>query len=130
VNAATPETGLPFDAYFGGFNTTVEPDPFRLYHSSGCSSAERPSTFNYICYQSPAVDALIVSGRTETDPTLRAAIYHEYAVALANDLPVIYAWSDLAHEGIRSSVGTTAADGLDLTSPTWSHELEKLTNLR
>lgn len=130
VNAATPEARLPFDAYFGGFNTTEEPDPFRLYHSSECSSAERSSTFNYICYQNPAVDALISTGRAETDPVRRAEIYHQYAIALADDLPVIYAWSDLAHDGIRRSVGTTDADGLDLTSPLWFHEIENLTNVR
>ena len=63
-----PESRRPFDAYFGGFNTTAEPDPFRLYHSSECSSAERPSTFNYICYANAAVDRLIEAGRSETDP--------------------------------------------------------------
>jgi ABC-type transport system substrate-binding protein len=130
LNAATPEARVAFDAYFGGFNTTDEPDPFRLYHSSECSSAERSSTFNYICYQNPAVDALISAGRLEADPTRRAVIYHQYAIALAADLPVIYAWSDLAHEGIRSSIGTTASDGLDLTSPAWAHEIEHLTNVR
>ena len=127
AGAAAPR---PFDAYFGGFNTTVEPDPFRLYHSTECSSAERSSTFNYICYQNPAVDVLIDTGRTETDPTRRADIYHRYAIALSQDLPVIYAWSDLAREGIRSSVASTAPGGLPMDTPTWFHEMEKLTNVR
>ena len=130
VNAAAPESRRPFDAYLGGFNTTAEPDPFRLYHSSECSSAERSSTFNYICYANPAVDRLIEAGRSETDPALRAAIYHQYAVALSQDLPVIYAWSDLAREGIRASLGTTAAGGLELDTPTWFRQVEKLTNVR
>ena len=34
INAAAPETGKPFDAYFGGFSTSLDPDPFSLYHSS------------------------------------------------------------------------------------------------
>jgi ABC-type transport system substrate-binding protein len=130
VNAATPDARRPFDAYFGGFNTTAEPDPYRLYHSAECSSAERSSTFNYICYQNPAVDALIVAGRTETHPALRATIYHQYAVALAQDLPVIYAWSDIAREGIRASIGTTATGGLRLDTPTWFNEVERLTNVK
>jgi ABC-type transport system substrate-binding protein len=130
VNAAAPDTRRPFDAYLGGFNTTVEPDPFRLYHSSECSSAERSSTFNYICYANPAVDRLIEAGRNETDPSRRAAIYHQYAVALSQDLPVIYAWSDLAREGIRASIDTTAEGGLGLGSPTWFQPIEKLTNVR
>jgi ABC-type transport system substrate-binding protein len=130
VNAAAPESRRPFDAYLGGFNTTADPDPFSLYHSSECSSAERSSTFNYICYANPAVDRLIEAGRSETDPARRAAIYHEYAVTLSEDVPVIYAWSDLAREGIRASLGTTADGGLDLASPTWFQPIEKLTNVR
>jgi len=76
------------------------------------------------------VDALISTGRAETDPIRRAAIYHQYAIALADDLPVIYAWSDLAHEGIRKTIGTTDAAGLDLTSRMWFREIENLTNVR
>lgn len=129
VNAAAPESRRPFDAYLGGFDTTVEPDPFRLYHSTECSSAERSSTFNFICYQSAAVDGLIDRARVQTDLDLRAALYHQYAVTLSQDLPVIYAWSDLAREGLRASVGTTAAAGLSLDTPTWFHAMEKLTNV-
>jgi ABC-type transport system substrate-binding protein len=128
VNAAAPEARRPFDAYFGGFNTTAEPDPYRLYYSAECSSAERSSTFNYICYQSPVVDSLILAGRSETDPTRRAAIYQQYAMTLAQDLPVVYAWSDIAREGIRASLGTTASGGLQLDTPTWFNEVEALTN--
>jgi ABC-type transport system substrate-binding protein len=130
INAADPDARRPFDAYLGGFNTTAEPDPFRLYHSTECSSAERSSTFNYICYANPVVDRLIEAGRNETDPALRAVIYHQYVIALSQDLPVIYAWSDLAREGIRSSIGTTAAGGLELDTPTWFRQIEKLTNAR
>ena len=43
INAAAPETGKPFDAYFGGFSTGFDPDPYSLYHSSECSTAERPA---------------------------------------------------------------------------------------
>ena len=128
INAGAPDTRRPFDAYLGGFNTTPEPDPFRLYHSTECSSAERSSTFNYICYANPAVDRLIEAGRRETDPDRRAVIYHQYAVTLSQDLPVIYAWSDLAREGIRATIGTTAPGGLELDSPTWFQQVEKLTN--
>ncbi len=128
VNAAAPATRRPFDAYLGGFDTTVEPDPFRLYHSTECSSAERSSTFNFICYQSAVVDGLIDAARLQTDLSRRAELYHQYAVALSQDLPVIYAWSDLAREGLRASVGTTDGAGLSLDTPTWFHAPEKLTN--
>ena len=129
INAAAPETGKPFDAYFGGFSTGFDPDPFSLYHSSQCSTAEQPATFNYECYQNPEADALIDKGLVTFDQAERAAIYQEYAVIQANDLPVIYAWADIAREGLRSTVDTTADGGLQLDTPTWFRQTEKLTNV-
>ena len=130
INAAAPETGKPFDAYFGGFSTGFDPDPFSLYHSSECSTAERPSTFNYGCYQSAEADALIEQGLVTFDQAERAAIYQEYAVIQSNDLPVIYAWADIAREGLRATVDTTADGGLQLDTPTWFRQTEKLTNVK
>ncbi len=130
VNAAAPEDGRPFDAYFGGFDTGIDPDPFRFYHSSECSSTERPDTYNFGCYQSETVDRLIDAGRVEADQAKRAEIYHEYAVQLSEDLPVIYAWSDLLREAISPTLGTTADRGLELDTPTWYRQLERLTNVR
>ena len=130
VNAAAPETGKPFDAYFGGFSTSFDPDPFSLYHSSECSTAERPATFNYMCYSNPEADALIDKGLVTFDQAERAAIYQEYAVIQSNDLPVIYAWADIAREGLRATVDTTAEGGLQLDTPTWFRQTEKLTNVK
>ena len=128
INAAAPETGKPFDAYFGGFNTGFDPDPFSLYHSSECSTAERPDTNNYICYQNPEVDKLIEDGLVTFDQSGRASIYQEYAVVQSNDLPVLYAWADIAREGLQSTVDTTA--GFQNDTPTWFRQIEKLTNVK
>ena len=130
VNAAAPETGRPFDAYFGGFSAGFDPDPFALYHSSECSTAERPATFNYICYQNPEVDALIEQGLETFDQEERAAIYQEYAILQSQDLPVIYAWADIAREGLSATVDTTAEGGLQTDTPTWFSQIEKLTNVK
>lgn len=128
INAAAPESGKPFDAYFGGFNTGFDPDPFTLYHSSECSTPERPDTNNYICYQNADVDRLIEAGLVEFDQAKRAAIYQEYAIVQSNDLPVIYAWSDIKREGLRTTVDTTA--GFQDDTPTWFRQVEKLTNIK
>ena len=128
INAAAPESGKPFDAYFGGFNTGFDPDPFSLYHSSECSTAKRPDTNNYICYKNPEVDRLIEAGLVEFDQAKRAEIYQEYAVVQSNDLPVLYAWADIKREGIRTTVDTTA--GFQDDTPTWFRQIEKLTNLK
>ncbi|HYH93649.1 MAG TPA: ABC transporter substrate-binding protein [Candidatus Saccharimonadales bacterium] len=130
INAAAPEAGKPFDAYFGGFSTSLDPDPFSLYHSSQCSTAEQPATFNYECYQSAEADALIDEGLITFDQAARAEIYKQYAVIQSNDLPVLYAWSDIAREGLRSTVDTTAEGGLQLDTPTWFRQYEKLTNVK
>jgi ABC-type transport system substrate-binding protein len=126
INAAAPEAKKPFDAYFGGFSTSLDPDPYSLYHSSQCSTAENPQTFNYECYQNPEVDKLIEDGLKEFDQTKRAAIYQEYAKLQADDLPVLYGWSDIAREGLRKTVNSTTE--LSLDTPTWFWEIEKLTN--
>ncbi len=130
VNAAAPDGGRPFDLYFGGLDTGVDPDPFRLYHSSTCSSAERPDTYNFACYQDPEVDGLIEAARTETDLARRAELYATYAARISEDLPVIYAWSGLVREAVRSTVGTAAPAGLRLDTPTWYGRLELLTTSR
>ena len=126
INAAAPESKKPFDAYFGGFSTSLDPDPYSLYHSSQCSTAKNPETFNYECYQNPEVDKLIEQGLREFDQTKRAAIYQEYAKLQAEDLPVLYGWSDIAREGLQKTVNSTGE--LSMDTPTWFWEVEKLTN--
>ena len=130
VNAADPDSGEPYDAYFGGLDTGVDPDPYRLYHSTECTSAERTDTFNFGCYQDPAVDRLIEAARVEPDLATRAGLYADYAARISQDLPVLYAWSDIQREGIAASVGTTAPGGLALDTPTWYRSAERLTNVR
>lgn len=130
VNAADPTSGKPFDAYFGGFGTGLDPDPYSLYHSSQCTTAENPQLYNYICYSNPEVDKLIEEGLVTFDQAERAKIYQEYAIIQSNDLPVIYAWSDIAREGLRATVDTTAEGGLQLDTPTWFRQVEKLTNVK
>ena len=130
VNAADPTKGKPFDAYFGGFGTSLDPDPYSLYHSSQCTTAENPQLYNYICYSNPEVDKLIEEGLVTFDQAERAKIYQEYAIIQSNDLPVIYAWSDIAREGLRATVDTTAEGGLQLDTPTWFRQVEKLTNVK
>ena len=129
INAAAPQSGKPFDAYFGGFVGGPDPDPFPLYHSSQCSTAEQPDTNNYICYSNPKVDKLIEDGLTTYDVPQRTEIYKEYAKIQSQDLPVLYGWSDIQHEGLRSSVNLDTADGMQMDTPYYFARAEKLTNI-
>lgn len=63
-----------------------DPDPYSLFHSTQAP----PKGLNIIGYSNPAVDKLLVAGRTEFDPAKRTAIYHELHRILANDQP--YLW--------------------------------------
>ena len=128
INAAAPEKGKPFDAYFGGFSTGYDPDPFSLYDSSQCSTAKQPDTNNYICYKNPVVDKAIADGLKEFDQAKRAKIYQDYAIVQSNDLPVIYSWADIAHQGLRKTVDTTADGGFQLDSPQFAWETQKVIN--
>jgi ABC-type transport system substrate-binding protein len=130
VNAAAPELGKPFDAYFGGFIGGADPDPYSLYHSSQCSTAEQPDTNNYICYANPKVDELIDRGLTTFDQAERTTIYKEYARIQSEDLPVLYGWSDIQHEGLRNTVTLDVPGGMQLDTPYYFARAEKLRNLR
>jgi peptide/nickel transport system substrate-binding protein len=129
VNAAAPELKKPFDMYFGGFGASFDPDPYSLYHSSQCTTKEHPDFYNYACYQNPKIDKLIEDGLKTFDQAKRTAIYQEYAKIQAQDLPIIYSWSDIAREGLTKTVGSTGGE-LQMDTPTWFWELEKLTNIK
>ena len=124
-----PGDSQPFDAYFGGWSTSFDPDPYSLFHSDECSTKDRPDTNNYVCYSNPEADKLIEQGLLELDQEKRAAIYQKFEEIVADDLPYVFAWSDIQREGLSKTIGTTGEE-LDLTSPTWYWEIEKLTNIK
>jgi peptide/nickel transport system substrate-binding protein len=120
-----PDQATPFDAYFGGWSTSFDPDPYSLWHSSQCTTAEQPETFNYICYNNPRVDEIIEEGLATTDQEARAELYFEFQEILAEEQPYLFAWSDLAAEGLDVNLESTAGE-LDLSSPLWLWQLETL----
>lgn len=129
INAAAPEGGQPFDAYFGGFSTGFDPDPYSLYHSSQCTTAENPGLYNYICYSNPKIDELIDKGLQTFDQAGRAAIYQEYAKIQAEDVPVLYAWADIARLGLRNTVNIEGEE-LRLDTPTFFYKSHLITNTK
>ena len=130
INVADPSKNKPFDAYFGGFSSTYDPDPFAVYHSSQCSTAEKPTTYNYECYKSPEADKLIEDGLVELDQAKRAQIYQQYAVVQSNDLPVIYAWADVAHQGLQKTVNTSDPAGFQMSSIEFQGKMNEITNAK
>lgn len=120
-----PNASKPFDAYFGGWGTGYDPDPFSLFHSSQCTTEAAPELNNYVCFKNAAADKLIEDGLKENDQAKRAAIYKQFEQIMFDQQPYLFAWSDLAHEALSKNLISTAGE-LKLDSPQWHWQLESL----
>jgi len=116
-----------WDAYFGGWGTSYDPDPYSLYHSSNCVTEDLPDTYNYICFVNERADELIEAGLAELDQGKRAEIYKEFEMIMAEELPALWAWSDEAKEGLNAAL-TGAEEWTDevMSTPTWFWDLAKV----
>lgn len=124
-----PGLNKPFDAYFGGWGTGFDPDPYAIWHGSQCTTQDQPNTFNYICYQNDEADDLIDQGLLELDQDARAEIYQQFEALVAKDLPYLFAWSDIAREAINANLNSMdqAWTPEVMDTPTWFYEMEKIT---
>ena len=120
-----PNSDRPYDAYFGGWSTGFDPDPFALFHSSQCTTEEQPELYNYVCWQNEEADALIEQGLVVSDQEERAAIYQEFEQIIYDDQPYLFAWSDTAREAINANLQSSAGE-LELASPQFDWQLETL----
>jgi len=120
-----PNADEPYDAYFGGWSTGFDPDPFALFHSSQCTTEEQPELYNYVCWQNEEADALIDEGLVVSDQEERAAIYQGFEQIVYDQQPYLFAWSDTAREAIDVNLQSTAGE-LELGSPQWDWQLETL----
>ncbi len=120
-----PNADKPYDAYFGGWGTGLDPDPFALFHSSQCTTEEDPELYNYICFENAEADELIDQGLAVSDQEERAAIYQEFEQIVYDEQPYLFAWSDTAREAINVNMQSTAGE-LELGSPYWDWQVETL----
>ena len=120
-----PNASKPYDAYFGGWSTSLDPDPFSLFHSSQCTNEEQPELYNYVCFQNERADELIDEGLVTSDQDERAAIYQEFEQIMFDEQPYLFAWSDVAREALDVNMESTAGE-LELGSPLWNWQLETL----
>jgi peptide/nickel transport system substrate-binding protein len=116
----------PFDAYFGGWLTSFDPDPFSIWHSSQCTTEENPDLFNYVCFQNEEADRLIEEGLRVTSQDERAEIYAAFSQILYEEQPYFFAWSDIKREPLNVNLVSTEGD-LQLDSPQWHWQLSSLT---
>ena len=116
-----------WQAYFGGWGTSYDPDPYSLYHSNNIVTEDLPDAYNYIGFSNERADELIEAGLKELDQAKRAEIYQEFEAIMAEELPALWAWSDEAREGLGATVtGDVDWDESVMSTPTWFWELEKI----
>lgn len=78
-----------FEAYMGGWSTSLNIDPTPIFHSSSVD------LFNFVHYANPRVDHLIEIGREEMDRRKAAEIWREVQELIYEDQPYTFLfWSD------------------------------------
>jgi len=114
ASARSPQTVADF---FCVYQTANYADPdniaFATYHSSRNGGWQNP------VYHNPEVDKLIESGRSESDPAKRAAIYEKFQELVVADAPDIFGVLESRKLALRSDVKNyhfipIAANAIDL----------------
>jgi len=79
--------GGEYQAVYMGWQLDAEPDLYGAFHSSQMP----PKGQNFIYYNNPVADQLIMQGRTEFDFAKRKALLQQLEAVLADDQP--YTWT-------------------------------------
>jgi len=75
-----------FEALILGWNLSRDPDLYDIFYSSKTREGE----FNFVSYENPEVDRLLIEGRHNFDQEKRREIYQEIHAMIAEDLPYIF----------------------------------------
>jgi peptide/nickel transport system substrate-binding protein len=81
-----------FEAVIMGWGVGLDPDIYSIWHSSKTREGE----FNFISYQNPQVDELLVKGRQTCDQEERKKIYQEVHRLIAEDQPYTFLYYPMA----------------------------------
>jgi peptide/nickel transport system substrate-binding protein len=120
-----PGAAEPWDAVFTGWVTTPDPDVLPIFHSSMIATMSNPEGNNYFGYDSRESDAVLEAARATYDTRARARLYEQFQRILAEDRPVLFAWSERIREPRSARLESTSGP-LATTTGTWWWELEKL----
>ena len=75
-----------FDAIILGWNLSLDPDQFSLWHSSQSEYRQ----YNFMSYKNKEVDDLLVRARTTFDKNKRIEYYHKIQDIMRDDPPCIF----------------------------------------
>jgi len=124
-----PGTNAPFDLVLSGWSGGPDPDMASIYASSAITDAAHPrgegASANFGGFSDPAFDRLIAAGKATYDQAERTRIYREAQEELASQVPAIFLWAANSYDALRTAV-TTVDGPLDLTSPNWAWQPERM----
>jgi peptide/nickel transport system substrate-binding protein len=106
-----------YEAVILGWNTGLDPDQYDIWHSS----KTKPGELNFIHYQNPEVDALLVEGRHTFDREKRRQAYFRFQEILAEDQPYTFLFVPDALPAIHKRFRgiKPAPAGIDYNFPKW-----------
>jgi peptide/nickel transport system substrate-binding protein len=106
-----------FEAVLLGWSTSPEPDQYDIWHSSKTA----PEELNFVSYNNPEMDRLLVEGRRTFDKDKRIEIYRRICEILSEDQPYtfLYVPESLVSISSRFYGIKPAPAGLTYNMPKW-----------
>jgi peptide/nickel transport system substrate-binding protein len=87
-----------FEAVILGWSTGIDPDQYDIWHSSKTG----PKELNFISYQNPEVDQILVEARRTFDQEKRKKLYYRFQEILAEDQPYAFLYIPYALTAIHA----------------------------
>ena len=95
-----------FDAVILGWSMGIDPDLYQIWHSSQSG----PQQLNFIGYQNPEADQLIVQIRQEYDLSTQQRLTHQLHRLIAEDQPYTFLYAPLGNLVLDKKIVVVADD--------------------
>lgn len=107
-----------FEAIIMGWGVGLDPDIYNIWHSSKTKEGE----FNFISYQNPLVDELLIKGRQTCNQEERKKIYQQVHQLIAEDQPYTFLYYPMALPIIQKRFKGIEPSPIGITYnlPTWT----------
>jgi len=96
-----------FDAVVLGWSMGIDPDLFQIWHSSQAG----PNQLNFVGYNNPIADQLIVQIRQEYDIVAQRKLVHQLHRIIADDYPYTFLYAPLSNIVLDKKIVMIENDG-------------------
>lgn len=129
-----PGTKTPFDLYLGGYALDPDPDSaLENFVSANVTDARHPNGSGGMSFEGadwtgfsdPVLDALVKEAKATFDQAEQTRLYRQAQQELAAQQPYLFLWAANSYDIVRSAVSTVAGP-LDLTTPNWGWQPQRL----